>query len=182
MTIRTLGRTRRVGFGLVVGAFAAAILSACGGGAAASPSPAAAAVLFVDADTVLGPKNLTEAETPTKVCVQANRFARNEEIVWRVKVFDPATGKPMDDTALTTVEVRLPNEALAMHYGPHPRQTPVDNFWTVAWDVPSDYPTGALPYTIVATAKDGRSGTYEEFKVSLAQLTVTEDVRPIVPE
>jgi hypothetical protein len=139
-------------------------------------------VLFIDADTVLGPTNLTEEERPTKVCVQASRFAQNEEVVWRVKVFDPLTGQPMDDTMLASLEVKLPTETLVLHYGGHPRDTPVDFFWTVGWDVPEGYPTGAVEYTIDATALDGRTGTWEQFGVSLAQLTITDEVRPIIEE
>jgi hypothetical protein len=52
----------------------------------------------------------------------------------------------------------------------------------VGWDVPETYPTGTVPYTIEARAADGRTGTWEQFKVSLAQLTITEDVREILPQ
>jgi hypothetical protein len=173
---------------LLVGALAVAGLAGCSGAApatepaAAGPSaaPVVAAQLFIDADTVLGPANLTEAEKPVKTCVQLSKFARNEEVVWRVKVVDPATGQPMDDKALSGVEVKLPDQSLALRYGPHPKNTPTDFFWTVGWDVPADYPTGTVPYTIEATANDGRSGAYEQFKVSLAQLTITEDVRKVI--
>lgn len=136
--------------------------------------------LFIDSDIVLGPKNLTEEEKPTKTCVQGNRFAHNEDIVWRVKVIDPLTGQPMDDTTLASVEVALPTEPLSMHYGGHPKDTPVDFFWTTSWVVPEDYPTGVVEYTITATALDGRVGTWEQFGVSLAQLTVTDEVRSII--
>jgi hypothetical protein len=140
----------------------------------------AAGFLFIDSDMVLGPANLTDEEKPTKTCVQANRFAHNEEVVWRVKVMDPQTGQPMDDTMLASVEVRLPTETLALHYGGHPRDTPVDFFWTTSWDIPEDYPTGTVPFTIDATANDGRTGTWEQFGVTLAQLTVTDEVRPVI--
>ena len=69
-----------------------------------------------------------------------------------------------------------------MEYGPRPENDPVDFYWAANWVVPEDYPTGALPYTIVATAKDGRTGTYEEFRVGLAQLAITEEVRPALAQ
>jgi hypothetical protein len=114
--------------------------------------------------------------------VQNNRFARNEAIVWRVKVFDPITGEPMDDTMLESVQVVLPDQALDMRYGPHPRDTPADFFWTLGWDIPEDYPTGELAYTVSATSTDGRTGTYEQFGVSPARLIITEEVRPIIED
>ena len=145
--------------------------------AAASAAPAAQVPLILLADTVLGGKNLTAEEKPEKSCVQVSRFARNEEIVWRVKIIDPATGLPMDDKSLSSVELRLPDSTAALKFGPHPKNTPTDSFWTASWDVPASYPTGALPYTIVATAADGRTGTYEQFKSTPSLLTITNQVR-----
>jgi hypothetical protein len=139
-------------------------------------------VLLLDVDTVMGPTNLTAEERPTKTCVQANRFAHNEDIVWRVKVFDPLTGEPMDDTLLASVTVVMPDQELDLHYGPHPRDNPLGFFWTTSWVVPEGYPEGVINYTIEATANDGRTGTWEQFEVAAANLTVTAEVRPIIPE
>lgn len=149
---------------------------------AATTAPAAPAALVLQADTVLGPKNLTEAERPLKTCIQVNKFAHNEQIVWRVRVVDGAIGKPLDDQALTSVELRLPDETLKLKYGPHPGKDPLDYFWTVSWMVPEGYPTGTVPYTLVATGADGRTGTFEQFKIPYAMLTVTDEVRSIIPE
>lgn len=152
----------------------------------AAPSDAgvapAAQVLFLDADTVLGPTNLTEEEKPLKTCVQVSRFAHNESVVWRVKVFDPLTGEPMDDTQLESLQVVMADQTLDLNYGPHPRDNPVDLFWTVGWEVPEDYPSGTVSYTIEATAVDGRTGTWEQFGVEAAMLTVTDEVRPVISQ
>lgn len=150
--------------------------------APASMPPPAAEVLFIDADTVLGPTNLTDEEKPSKTCVQVSRFAHNEEVVWRVKVLDPVTGEPMDDTMLESVQVVMGDQTLDLHYGPHPRDNPVDFFWTVGWDVPEDYPSGTVAYTIEATANDGRSGSWEQFGVQAAMLTITDEVRPVIAQ
>ena len=159
-----------------------AFLVACSAAATptAAPAPTPVAALFIDADTVLGPKNLTDEEKPSKSCVQDSRFAHNEQAVWRVKVIDPLTGNGMDDTALASVQVTLPDQTLDLHYGGHPNANPVDFFWTVSWTVPEGYPTGTVPYTINATASDGRTGTYEDFKVAAAMLTIIDEVRPII--
>lgn len=171
---------RRLALGVAVSLFAVA----CEATPAATPTPEppAAAKLAITADTVWGPKNLAADERAASVCVQKNRFARNEEIVWRAKVIDPATGEPMDDAALASIVVELPDQTLEMRYGPHPKDNPTDFFWTVAWLVPENYPSGELPYTIEATATDGRTVTFEQFRVTPARLAITADVRPTISE
>jgi len=146
----------------------------------ATTEPGGKAALIIDGDTVQGPKNLRDAEKPLRSCVQASRFAHNEQIVWRVKVLDGATGAELDDTALISVEVKLPDQTLALKYGPHPAKDPLDFFWTTSWTVPEDYPSGSLDYSIVATAADGRTATWEQFKVTAALLTITDDVREVI--
>jgi hypothetical protein len=169
--------------GVAYGIAAGLLVVACQAAAPPTPTPGPPVSLILVADTVQGPANLTPEESAAgAVCVQKNRFAKNEEIVWRVRVLDPATGEPMDDQALSSVVVRLPDQELAMRYGPHPRDNPVDFFWTVAFDVPEAYPSGLLNYTVAATANDGRTGTYNQFGVAAAQLTVTDEVRPIIAE
>lgn len=174
-------RTRRR-LGLLIAALGAVLVLGAVPAAAQDGGAVPGEWLFIDADTVMGPANIPEEEAASETCVQNNRFARNEEIVWRVKVLDPLTGQPMDDTMLESVQVVLPDQALGMRYGPHPRDTPADFFWTLGWDVPEDYPTGELPYQVVATALDGRTGTYEQFNVSPARLIITEEVRPIIED
>jgi hypothetical protein len=173
----------RLAMGIALGVLVAAAISACSAPGAASPSTAAvSSTLILQADTVWGPKNIAKAELSGKICVQRNLFARNEEIVWRVKVIDPSTGEPMDDQALSSVAVKLPDQALDLRYGPHPKDNPADYFWTVSWLIPEDHPSGELPYTIEATAADGRTGTFEQFGVSLARLTISDETRPTIAE
>ena len=144
-----------------------------GGGAA---SAAANGQVFIQADTVLGGTNLSSQEPS---CVQLSQFARNEQIVWRAKVFDPATGTALDDKALATVEVRLPDQTLKMKYGAHPKTNPTDNFWVVSFTVPASYPTGALPYTVVATTTDGRTATFTQLNSAPSLLTITSAVHSL---
>jgi hypothetical protein len=170
--------------GLVLALAAGLIVAACQAAAPPTPEPSPVVTsLAIHADTVQGPANLTDDERAAgAVCVQKNRFARNEEVVWRVRVTDPLTSEPMDDQALSVVIVKLPDQELAMRWGPHPRDNPVEFFWTVAWDVPEDYPSGQLPFTVEATATDGRTGAFEQFGVAPARLAITEEIRPIISE
>ena len=164
-----------------------AMLVALAGGllivlATALPALAAPATpLFILADTVLGPRNLRPDELAAKSCVQNSRFARNEQIVWRIRVLDPETGKAMDGTALESVRVLLPDgTVLNARYGPHPSREPTDSFWSTSWIVPAGYPTGTLRFKIVARGKDGRQGEFIQFNVAPALLTITDAVRPAV--
>jgi len=176
-----------------------AVLAACGGDddqdkeatqpaatepvkttAAATQAPATT-FLFLDVDTVRGSKNIPAADKPTQSCVQLNRFAKNEEIVFRVRVYDPTTGKPMDDKQIDKIEVKMKDGKVLdpAKYGPHPKEPPNEYFWTTSFVIPEDYATGTLDYTITATDKEKRVGTFKQ--LPLAPLTITETIRAIVP-
>ena len=73
----------------------------------------------------------------------------------------------------------MPDQTLKMTYGAHPKTNPVDYFWAVSFTVPATYPTGTLPYTIVATAPDGRSGTFAPLNVAPSLLTITSAVHSL---
>ncbi len=160
-------------FGLV-----AIVAVACSGGkeegaTTEGQGPTAAPVLIVDANTVLGSEGIPEEERAAKVCVLSSRFAPGEEVVWRIKVFDPATGDTMDDTQLDSVVVELPDgQTFDAKYGGHPGDNATDSFWATSWEIPADYPTGSLPYTVKASATDGRTGEFTEFNVAPSLLTV----------
>ncbi len=148
--------------------------------AAAPAAPAAAKALILVGDVVRGPNRLTPDEKVYLSCVQANRIPQDGQIVWRFKVIDPATAKPMDDKALKSFVLTLPDGSTkALKYGGHggPNKTD-DFFWTTSFDVPKDYPTGAFPYKILATSTDGITGSYDQFKIASAMLQVVAFGKP----
>ncbi len=104
-------------------------------------------------------------------------------MVWRIKVYDPATGKPMDNSTLDSVVVSLKDgQTFTAAYGGHPGQPGVpvtDYFWSAAWPIPANYPTGTVNYTVTAKAKDGRTGTFNEFNVAPSLLTVVAAQPPV---
>ena len=175
-------KARRAGLAvaaaLVVGAVAAACSSAAGNAPAATAAPAANTPLVLQADTVLGSTGIPKG---LAFCVQQNQYSRGESIVWRVRVIDPATGKAMDASTLSSVEVKLPDKTITLKFGDHPKTNPVDHFWAGSFSIPADYPTGQLPYTVVATAKDGRTGEFDQFKVATAMLQVVAAPIPTAP-
>lgn len=174
MRIGTKRNLRVLGLLAVVGL----MLPACGAGAETTTTLAPAPLaLGMTADVVWGPLNIPDDQKATQVCVLGSRFPRNSEIVWRLRVTDPVTGEGMSDEMLTTVQVKLSDgQVLDMSYRPHPKDNPTDYFWTVAFDVPVDYPTGNLGYEIVAVSGDGRTGTFAQFNVAPSLLTITDEV------
>lgn len=163
-----------------------ALAVACGGGGSneASKQPADAqpqaqlvsTKLFVDVDVVRGPENMTAEEKVRKSCVQASRIPLGGQVVWRVRVIDPATGSLMDDKALATVTAVLPDgQSFPMKYGAHPKDPPGESFWTSSFKVPLTYPTGLLDFKVVATDKEGRTGEFKQImSVPSAVLTIVE--------
>jgi hypothetical protein len=173
---RVLGGLAVAGLGVVVGACQAA----------ATPvqpaAPAVAANLFLTMDTVQGSTNVPTEQAAARSCVLSSRYPRNSQIVWRGQVGDPKTGEYMDDKALSKVQVQLANDkTIDMKYAAHPKDPPGESFWTGSWMVPKDQPTGTIKYKVVATATDGRTGTYEPRAVPPSLVTITDEVLPDAP-
>jgi hypothetical protein len=151
---------------------------------AATAAPAAVVKLSLEVDIVRGSKNIAPADAPTQSCVYVNQFARNEQVVFRVRVVDPVTGKEMDDKALKSVTVQLKNGATVapLAYGPHPKDPPNASFWTGNWVIPGDAPVGNIDMVITATGNDGRAGTWSpnQFPVGAA-IQVIDKVRAVIP-
>ena len=145
----------------------AAVMAACSSG----PKPAQ--TLILQADTVVSSQGV---KNPADICVQSSRFPIGGAVCWRVKVYDPATGQPMDDKSVNSVVVSLKDgQTFTANYGGHPGQPnapKTDYFWTAAWPIPAGYPTGSVPYTVSAKSKDGRTGTFNQFNVAPSLLTV----------
>lgn len=152
--------------GVLVGAMAIGV-AAC-----SSASAQASKNLILSADMVIGSGS---TPAPAKACVLQSTFKRGQEVVFRIRVYDPATGNQMDDKALSSVTVSLPNgQTLKASYSGHPATNPVDHFWAVSWKIPANYPTGTISYTATAMATDGRTGTFDNFKVTPSLLTIVQ--------
>lgn len=125
--------------------------------------------LFFEGDTVRG----AQQGAPGPFCVLASQFKHKESIAWRIRVLDQ-TGKPVDDKGLKSLVVELPDgKKFEAHFRGHPPRPPqTDYFWSVSWIIPADYPTGTFSYKVVATDQEGKTQTWEPFKVAASQLTV----------
>lgn len=144
-----------------------ALAAALAGSLPASAQPA----FFFEGDMVRGEP---QPGVKAPVCVLTSQFKRGDQVVWRIRVLDPATGQGRDNKALKSVQVQLADgQKFNARYGGHPpKGTPTDYFWSVSWKIPADYPTGSLSYTVHAVGADGRSASWQPFRMSLSQLTV----------
>ena len=126
--------------------------------------------LFIEGDIVRGntPNGITGP-----VCVLANQFKRKENVVFRIRVRNIG-GQPLDDKNIKGIVVELsdgqkfpaayrsrPPTAVRAAFG---LSEPTDYFWSAAWLIPQDYPTGSLSYRVVATDMGGNTQSWTPFK------------------
>jgi hypothetical protein len=117
--------------------------------------------LFLDVDTV----SVAKAND----CYTINNFAVGTKVLFRIKVFNGATGKVYPNYALKSVIVAIPGApSFVAKYASHK----TDSFWTVLWTIPASYPTGVVNYTVTARANSGQVGHYVPFNVTTASLTI----------
>lgn len=128
--------------------------------------------LIIVTDIVYGHENSPEGRT----CTANNRFTPEQQIVWRTKVIDPATGQEMGDDQLESVTVVMPDgQQFEMEFGPHPARAPVDDYWTYDWIIPADYPTGIVDYAVEAVDVNGRTGQFVMFPIEASMLTIVPE-------
>ena len=155
----------------------AAVLCALGSAAHAQQ----AGKLFFEGDIVRG----AQPGAPGPFCVLSNQFRRLEKVVWRVRVLDQS-GTSLDDKGLKSLVVLLPDGTkLPSYYGPHPPPhlgKATDFFWTSAWIVPDNHPSGTFAYKVVATDMQGQSHTWEPFKHKDSQFTVIAGAIELKPK
>lgn len=129
--------------------------------------------VYIYADTVTaGPGesrfNYDPAGVPNASCVASSVFRRGMHLVWRYEAVDARTGKRLTEAEVENAVVRLPHgEEIKGRFGRHGSADDAPWFWTSAWDVPLDYPMGALDWELVMTTKDGKRGSFKQWKVSI---------------
>ena len=103
------------------------------------------------------------------VCVQTSVFKQGEEVVWRARVIETGNGREIGDDGKNQAEIAerslkvtayLENGmSFPLKYGQHPGRPregdPVKWFWTTAWKISPEYPTGTLKWWVVTTDKAG---------------------------
>jgi hypothetical protein len=137
--------------------------------------------LFFEGDIVRG----AQPGAPGPFCVLSNQFKRLEKVVWRIRVLDQA-GTSLDDKGLKSLLVQLPDGTkVPSYWGPHPPPhlgPTTDMFWTSAWIVPDNYPSGTFVYKVTATDMQGQTHTWEPFKNVNSQFTVVAGAIELKPK
>ena len=126
--------------------------------------------LFFEGDIVRHPV----ADQAGPFCVLTSQFKRKEGVAWRIRVLE-SSGAVADDKVLKSVVVELGDgQKIPAHYGPHPSKDapPTDEFWSLHWIIPADFPTGSLGYKVIATMMDDTTQTWEPFKRAPSRLAV----------
>jgi hypothetical protein len=147
-----------------IAALSVAVLG-CGHVAAAQE----AQKMFIEGDIVRG--NTPNGNTGP-VCVLANQFKRKENVIFRIRVRN-ITGQPLDDKNIRSIVVELSDgKKYPAEYRARPPVAvraalgltgPIDYFWSAAWLIPQDYPTGSLRYRVVATDVQGNTQDWTPF-------------------
>ncbi len=170
---------------------ASLLLSAC---APATPEPKAPSELILAVDMVRGAGGAPKGAA----CVMNSQFQRGELVVFRARVFDPATANELPAVASELLARAIPPEgeelgamaqglevvvhladgqSFPMRFGDHPgRGRPAaDYFWTASWVIPEDYPTGTIKSWVTADwSAESKAGRWDPFNSFPALLTVME--------
>lgn len=158
-----------------------AVLALCAAALAGPASAQQAGKLFFEGDLVKGP----QPGQAGPFCVLQSQYYRKQQVAWRVRVLD-ADGKPVDDKGLKSLMVEISNgkSVELKHKGHPPPRTgpPTDFFWSGSWVIPEDQPTGSFTYKVIATDMQGKTQTWEPFKVAASQLTVIAGDAPMAPK
>lgn len=131
--------------------------------------------LFIYADTVTaGPAeskfNVDATGISAPSCVITSVFSRGMHLVWRFEVIEASSGKRLTAVEVDKAVVRLPTgEEIAGRFGRHGSTDDAPWFWTSAWDIPLTYPLGVLDWQLTVTTKNGKTGTYKPWNVSIPE-------------
>ncbi|MBI4674088.1 MAG: hypothetical protein HY741_20785 [Chloroflexi bacterium] len=102
---------------------------------------------------------------PSVGCVVSGVFKRGTKIVWRFELVDTTTGKRLTDKDGATVKIKIPGaDDLTGRFSQRAGGAGMPDapwMWATGWDIPPDYPIGALDYSIVVTNKDGKTFTWK---------------------
>lgn len=174
LTRRALLRGLGVG---AVGIAGGALLSACGSSPAAIVDQASTresqqriASNVNERERIFCYMEVLTADRPSEYgylapvgCVPSSAFKQGERIVWRFVVVDVPAGRQLTGDDRSRVELRLPTgEQIQADYKQRGEGRVSDAPWTwdVCWDVPLDYPIGALDYTVHVNFDDGSLGVW----------------------
>jgi hypothetical protein len=165
---------QRTGMAALAVVVVLAVAGAIGGATAASQQAPAAPAVGQGKLILYGDVTLFHPPPHQENCVLRNRFRRGDPVGFRMFVADPATGNREESAQLVVhVTVGAMNVDIPMRYRATATQ-PERQFWVAKWVVPQDAPIGVVRYTVTATDKYGRQGSFKPFEVQASQVTIVE--------
>ncbi len=138
-----------------------------------TPPPPEKTDVFLYVDTVTAGNGESKLNIdPNRNCAITGVIKRGMHLVFRMKGADVTTGKTLTTENVKEAIVRIPGqEDRKMRYGKHAD----DWHWGgAAWDVPADYPLGAVDFSVEVTTVDGKKGTFKQMAIGDSRLQVIE--------
>lgn len=125
-----------------------------------NPFPGKKVDVFLYVDTVNGssPKGAPKRSVG---CTQSSYWKRGEQLVFRVWGNEAGTGDILSTANVKYAYVKVPGMPnLKLNWGGHGAAPNRIWFWTAAWDIPKDYPLGAVAYRVVFKTESNKFGVF----------------------
>ena len=110
-------------------------------------------------------------------CKQSNTFARGERAVWHIGAVNARTGAFIGPKDVKYAYLKIPGVSrnIGVTFVPHGKDPATANWtWTGRWDIPSDYPLGAVAFQLVFKLKGWSANKVATFtQLPLAGSTMT---------
>jgi hypothetical protein len=117
--------------------------------------------VFLYVDTVNGTRPAAAKPRPVG-CTQTNVFKRGEQLVFRIWGTEAATGAVLSTENVKYAYVKIPGQPnMRLNWGAHGTASNRVWFWTVAWNIPTDYPLGTATFRVVFKTESDKFGTYD---------------------
>ncbi len=139
--------------------------------AVAPPAEKTDVFLYVDTVTAGNGESKFNID-PSRNCTITGVIKRGMHLVFRMKGVDVASGKTLTGENVKDALVKIPGQPeMKMRYAKHAD----DWHWGgAAWDVPMDYPLGAVDFSVEVTTNEGKKGLFKQMVIGDSRLTVIE--------
>jgi hypothetical protein len=96
-------------------------------------------------------------------CSQTNVYKRGEQFVLRAWGVDMATGDILSSENVDSATATIPGVAppMTLNWGAHGATSNRVWFWSVPWNIPTDYALGEAIVHVAFTTDSGKSGVYD---------------------